>query len=91
MKIDVYDTYAASKSGKTIHFDVLLPNGDGKEKAVTFAREFLEKIGESADSLKQERCNFCHSENADSQLQEYINKHGHYILQMENCPNPFNS
>lgn len=91
MKIDVYDTYAISKAGKTIHFDVLLPNGAGKEKAVLFAREFLERIGEFSDALKQERCNFCHSENADGDLQEYINKNGHYILQMENCPNPFNS
>lgn len=91
MKIDVYDTYVTSKMGKTIHFDVLLPNGAGKEKALAFAREFLEKIGEKPDLLKQERCNFCHSENANSGLQEYINKHGHYILQMENCPDPFNT
>lgn len=90
MKIDVYDTYATSKTGKTIHFDVLLPNGEVKEKAVAFARKFLEEIGESADSLKQERCNFCHSENANIHLKEYIDQHGHYILQMENCPTPFN-
>lgn len=87
MKIDVYDTYATSKAGKIIHFDVLLPNGEGKEKAVEYARNFLEEIGESADSLKQEKCNFCHSENADAQLKEYINKYGHFILQMEGCPN----
>jgi Domain of unknown function (DUF2024) len=24
MKVDVYDTYATSKTGQTIHFDVLL-------------------------------------------------------------------
>lgn len=88
MKIDVYDTYATSGAGKTIHFDVLLPNGDGKEKALKFAREFLEAIGEKADSLKQERCNFCHSETADENLENYIKQHGHYILQMEGCPNP---
>ena len=89
MKIDVYDTYATSQNGKTIHFDVLLPNGEGKEKAVVFAREFLESIGESSDALKQERCNYCHSENAHAQLKEYIAEYGHYILQMENCPNPY--
>ncbi len=89
MKIDVYDTYATSKTGKTIHFDVLLPNGDGKEKAVKFAKEFLEEIGESSDSLKQERCNFCHSENANAELQKHIVTHGHFILQMEGCPNPY--
>lgn len=88
MKIDVYDTYAISQKGKTIHFDVLLPSGVEKEKAVAFAKKFLEEIGESADSLKQDRCNFCHSENAGMELKEYIEKYGHYILQMEGCPNP---
>jgi hypothetical protein len=66
MKIDVYDTYATSKAGKTIHFDVFLPNGGSKETAVQYARIFLESIGEAADALKSERCNFCHSENTHS-------------------------
>lgn len=89
MKIDVYDTYATAKNGKTIHFDVLLPNGDGKEKAVKFAKEFMEKIGESADSLKQEKCNFCHSESANDEVKKSVAESGHFILQMEGCPNPY--
>ncbi len=89
MKIDVYDTYANSKKGHVIHFDVLLPSGDGKEKAVKFAQEFLQEIGEGAESLKQERCNLCHSEFADPNLEKHIKKHGYFILQMEGCPNKY--
>ena len=62
MKIDVYDTYAKSKSGNLLHFDVLLPSGDGEDIAFKFAQDFLQSIGESSDSLSQDRCSFCHSE-----------------------------
>lgn len=89
MKIDVYDTYATSKAGKTIHFDVFLLSGGSKETAVHYARAFLESIGESADALKSERCNFCHSETAHPVVEAEIAKSGHYILQMEGCPNPY--
>lgn len=89
MKIDVYDTYATSKTGKTIHFDVFLPNGGSKETAVQYARAFLESIGEAADALKFERCSFCHSEPAPPVVEAEIVKSGYYILQMEGCPNPY--
>ena len=62
MEIDVYDTFASSKKGNTIHFDVLLPSGGNKEDASEYARVFLEKIGEAAETL--DSCNFCHSEKA---------------------------
>ena len=88
MKIDVYDTYATSKSGKTIHFDVFLPSGGDKEAALRHAHAFLESIGETAEALKSERCNFCHSEQAHPAVEAEIAKSGHYILQMEGCPNP---
>lgn len=89
MNIDVYDTYATSNSGKTIHFDVFLPSGGDKETAVRYARTFLESIGETAEALKSERCNFCHSERANPVVEIEIAKSGHYILQMEGCPNPY--
>ncbi len=31
MRIDVYDTYATSKKGHTIHFDVFLPHGNKQQ------------------------------------------------------------
>lgn len=88
MKIDVYDTYASSKTGNIIHFDVLLPSGASKELALQYARAFLGSIGEAADTLKSNRCNFCHSESADPYVEKEIAKAGHFILQMEGCPDP---
>jgi len=89
MDIDVYDTYATSKVGKTIHFDVFLPSGGSKEDALKYATTFLESIGEVAGALKSERCNFCHTEPAHPVVEAHITKSGHYILQMEGCPNPY--
>jgi hypothetical protein len=88
MKIDVYDTYATSAAGDTLHFDVLLPHGSQQEAALHYARRFLVSIGETAEALKAERCNFCHIEKADDAMQAHIEKVGYYILQMEGCPNP---
>lgn len=89
MQIDVYDTYASSKKGHTIHFDVFLAHGGNKESALHYARHFLESIGESSENLKSERCNFCHTESANPAIAESIERDGCYILQMEGCPNPY--
>ena len=89
MNIDVYDTYATSKAGKTIHFDVFLPSGGNKEAALRHAHAFLKSIGETAEALKSERCTFCHSERANPVVEAEIATSGHYILQMEGCPNPY--
>ena len=64
MEIDVYDTFASSKKGNTIHFDVLLLSGGKKEDASKYARLYLKNIGESAEAL--DSCKFCHSEKADT-------------------------
>ena len=44
MEIDVYDTFASSKKGNTIHFDVLLTSGGKKETASKYAMVFLKKL-----------------------------------------------
>lgn len=88
MKIDVYDTYARSGAGRTIHFDVLLPSGGDQKTALKHAHAYLRSIGEDVSSLKSDRCNFCHSETAHPLVESEIKKTGHYILKMEGCPDP---
>ena len=83
MEIDVYDTFASSKKGNTIHFDVLLTYGGKKEDASKYARVFLEKIGESAEAL--DSCKFCHSEKADVKIEKQIQSDGHYIVPIDGC------
>ena len=88
MKVDVYDSNAQSSNGQTIHFDVLVESSTSKEKALQYGRIWLERIGESPESLEQSRCNFCHTEQAGQEVQTSIKKDDFYILQMEGCPNP---
>ena len=84
MEIDVYDTFASSKKGNTIHFDVLLTSGGKKETASKYAKGFLVKIGESAEAL--ESCKFCHSEKADVEVEKQIQSDGYYIVPIDGCP-----
>lgn len=88
MKIAVYDTYYTSASGHLMHFDVLVEDETPENVALDHARTWLNEIGENGENLQQERCRYCHSENASDDLTKHIREHGFYILQMEGCPNP---
>jgi Domain of unknown function (DUF2024) len=88
MKVDVYDTYATSKTGHTIHFDVLLASPSQASTAYETAVKWLDEIGENGSSLSQSRCNFCHTENASTTVIADVESQGFHILQMEGCPNP---
>jgi len=88
MKVDVFDTYTKSVKGHTMHFDVLVPEGTSADKAFEYGKEWLESIGEDSKGLRQELCNFCHTELARSVVESDIQKNGYYILQMQGCPNP---
>ncbi|MBN3560803.1 DUF2024 family protein [Aliamphritea spongicola] len=89
MKIDVYDTYATLSTGKMVHFDVFIPSGENKATAVNFANAFLATLEEKHSNLNQQLCNFCHSEITNPRIAAEIAEHGHFILQMEGCPNPY--
>lgn len=89
MQVDVYDTYANSKKGHVIHFDVLVPKGTHQDTAYKYALEWLKEIGEDATkALKQSSCSFCHTENSVPQVTKSVEEKGYFILQMEGCPNP---
>ena len=84
MGIDVYDTFASSKKGNTIHFDLLLHSGGKKDDASKYAWVFLEKIGESSEAL--DSCKFCHSEKADAEVEKQIKPNKYYIVPIDDCP-----
>ena len=87
MKIDVYDTYAHSKNGHVIHFDVFVKEGTDPKIAFAYAEKFLIGIGEEETSLKQSHCNFCHTEQANPKVLKTVEEIGYAILEMEGCPN----
>lgn len=88
MKIDVYDSYANSRDGRLMHFDVFVKSGTSAEVAWRRGRDWLESIGENPVGLEQSRCNFCHTEVANPEVQRAVEHEGFFILQMEGCPSP---
>ncbi len=88
MKIDVYDSYVKSSQGHVMHFDVLVETQTPPELAWKYGQKWLKTIGEKADSLEQSRCNYCHTESANREVQRIVEEEGYFILQMEGCPVP---
>ena len=81
----VFDTYAKTSTGKTLHFDVVLDEQD-QQKAVNYAKEWLQSIGEKDAIVTSGNCFFCHSVEAPMELRQQINAHGYAIYKMEGCP-----
>lgn len=81
MKIHVYDTHVHTITGQYIHFDILVDDNNVKQ-VTQYAKGYLDSIGVKAGSIKQSRCNFCHSEMANPEVQDNIAHHGHSILRL---------
>lgn len=86
MEIDVYDSYGRSNTGQLMHFDIFVAKGTSKEQALSYGRSWLLSIGQSAEGLAAERCNYCHSEQANPEVTDAIQTQGYFILKMQGCP-----
>lgn len=84
MQIHVYDTYVKAKDGHTMHFDVFTAVKDD-QKAVVYAKVWLDSIGETEAVITSRECRFCHSQSAPTDVAEAINKDGYFIYKMEGC------
>ena len=85
MDIHVYDTYVKAKDGHTMHFDVITVEKDPK-KAIEYAKQWLETIGEGDSTVTGEECNFCHTQGAPPQVENEIKEKGFFIQKMDGCP-----
>jgi len=85
MDIHVYDTYVKAKDGHTIHFDVITEEKDPK-KAIEYAKQWLETIGEGDSTVTGEECQFCHTQGAPEPVENEIKENGFFIQKMEGCP-----
>lgn len=86
MKISVYDTYVQRPDGMRMHFDILVPS-DLKDQVTIlgYGRAYLATKGLHSDSLKTEKCNYCHMESANPVVAQEIASIGFSIIEMENC------
>ena len=85
MDIHVYDTYVKDKDGHTMHFDVIT-NVQDHDKAIEYAKQWLETIGEGDAKVTGEECQFCHTQGAPEPVENEIKEKGYFIQKMEGCP-----
>lgn len=81
----VFDTYAKTAQGKTLHFNVILDE-DNQQKALSFAKQWLTGINLEDAVVTPENCYFYHSLEAPAALRADIDKKGYAIYKMEGCP-----
>jgi len=79
MKIHVYDTHVKTVTGKHIHFDILVDDNNSV-KVKQFAENYLANLGVETENIELQSCSFCHSEIANSQVQQDITLKGHCII-----------
>lgn len=84
MTIKVFDTHVRTKSGRYLHFDVLI-EGNDLDKANTYAREYLMSKGINDDDITQSECRFCHVEPSHPMISHEIAQKGYFILELEGC------
>lgn len=86
MNFYVYDTYVKAGDGHTMHFDVVTDKND-IEKAISFAREWLESIGEESPKVTTKECRFCHTQSVPEDIEIEIMTNGYFISKIKGCPN----
>lgn len=86
MQISVYDTYVQRPDGLRMHFDILVPSQiTDREVVLGYGRRYLAAKGVAPDTLRAEKCNYCHMESASAAVEEEIAAEGFAIIEMENC------
>ncbi len=86
MKVAIWDTYVTKKDGTMMHFDIIVPEEiKKKERVYSYGSEYLASKGQAGQPLTADECKFCHAETALPVWKTEINKHGYFILEMENC------
>ena len=85
MDFHVFDTYVKSKDGHTMHFDIITDKKE-TEKAISFAKSWLNSIGEDTAKITSEECKFCHTQSVHDEIEVEIMTNGYFVSKMEGCP-----
>ena len=86
MQIAVFDTRVQRPDGRTMHFDILVPN-EGRDHAAVLAhgRAYLSGKGIPSEALSTRDCRFCHIESASEEVRRDIQRAGFSILELQHC------
>lgn len=86
MKIAVWDTYFARRDGRTMHFDILVPDTFRvPEEVFAFGNDYLKRKGIEGELLSTAECRFCHIEQGSPEQIAAIRATGYDIIEMEHC------
>ena len=85
MDFHVFDTYVKARDGHTMHFDVVTDT-NSNDKAISYAKEWLESIGEGNSTVTSEECKFYHTQSVPEDIEIEIMTNGYFISKMEGCP-----
>lgn len=83
--LHVFDTFATTKAGLIMHFDVVIDEID-QAKALSAARSWLASIGEINPTVKSYSCTFCHTISNHHDLNKLVELNGYAIIKLEGCP-----
>jgi len=86
MKVAVWDTYVRRQDGKTMHFDILVPDHITSEQTIfDFGKDYLKTKPFKIEQLNSNECRLCHIEQATEEIISSIEQQGYFIIEMENC------
>ena len=85
MKVAVYDTHVTKNNGKIMHFDIIVPDGTHYDSVLDFGKAYLKSVGQEGQPLSAKECEFCHTEQASSAVNDSIRAHGFHIVEMDGC------
>lgn len=85
MHVDVYDTHARTADGEMLHFDVLVPSGQGN-RARTAALDWLRSRGIDSAEIGLSRCSFCHSETTAPDVTRRLEDDGYVVIPLAGFP-----
>ncbi|CAI1150857.1 Domain of uncharacterised function (DUF2024) [Serratia quinivorans] len=81
MEINVFDTYVETRTGRFLHFDVLIESKD-QQLALKYANNWLEAQGIQAADIKQNMCAYCHTELAPPEVVSVVKRQGYFIIDL---------
>ncbi len=86
MKAAVWDTYVPREDGKTMHFDIIVPDNEtDPERIYAFGSKYLKQKAFKTGEISSNECRFCHMQLVPEAIAAEIHKKGYYIYEMENC------
>ena len=84
MRVAVWDTYVQRSDGKQMHFDILVPEHTKDTEVIyQFGQGYLKDKCVKSSLLTPKECEFCHIEEASSDVLSSIKAKGYHIVEME--------